>query len=1121
MPDGYLYKPKIRSKFKKKSGGIVVIYRETLKQSLNFFYSPSEFVQWMGIDSTLLGTTKNILIGCVYIPPEGSKYASNQCFHEIENEMLDLSTKHDSYVSLIGDFNSRTKLLNEIIFPENELFEVLDELVDDDMLAYVNDYECLQRYNFPILRYSCDQAKPSNYGYKLIDFCKKNNLYIGNGRLEGNDFKIGAKTCKNASVVDYLLVSSPIIPLIKSFNILDFNPLYSDVHCCVQVNFHASLTDFTTHSNQTDSIKTTQARRWDPAKSNQFSESIRNDVMVFNELYRLIDNLGVNHDESDKHTVNTIVNKIGNLFIKSATGVFGVKSNCKKNVSNIFPKWFDKKCHEKRDVFHNARKTYNNVKNDENRDALNVASREYKRQMNTSRTNYEQKMEREMRDTEKSDPKKLWKILNSLKKNEKDKNVNIQIDQLFNYFKSLNSRGDDCDDDQFEYNPNDPEDPHITGILDDIISEDEILKAIKNLHNGKAASDDFIINEFLKTTCDQLMPIYLKLFNFILDTGIIPESWLTGIIKPVYKNKGDLNDLDNYRAICLTSNLGKVFTSIMNTRLNNLADEFDLITDAQGGFRKGYSTQDNIFVLHSLISLYLGTGKKLFCAFIDFRKAFDTVWRVGLFQKLIKNGIRGKVFRVIVNMYTDIKSCVQFGDLTTDFFPCEIGVRQGEKLSPFLFALYLNDLENFLDEHNVSNLSHLNEMSMQHIEMYIKLFLLLYADDTVIFAESEQKLQNALNCFEEYCKLWKLSVNVSKTKIVIFCKRKSQRVYEFKLFNEIVQLSDTYTYLGLIFNYTGTFCKGRDKLVEQSQKALYALYQKINNFPIPIDLQLKLFDALIVPILTYSSEIWGFEKLETVEKIHLQFCKKILGVRSTTPSFMVYGELGRFSLDVHIKMKMVCFWYKLASNENKLSGKMYRLLLNMYNAGNRSFRWINFIKCIFDDAGMSEIWQVQEHVNVNFIKTSLKQRLQDQFIQQWFVKIDASSRGKYYSNFKTEFGLEPYLLRLKKSTRISICKLRTCNIKLPIETGRWANTYVPEENRICYLCMNGLGDEYHYVSECTNDVIINLQNDYIPAYYRTNANRHKFYGMLKYCNPNVLNPLSLFIRKVEKFITLL
>jgi hypothetical protein len=86
--------------------------------------------------------------------------------------------------------------------------------------------------------------------------------------------------------------------------------------------------------------------------------------------------------------------------------------------------------------------------------------------------------------------------------------------------------------------------------------------------------------------------------------------------------------------------------------------------------------------------------------------------------------------------------------------------------------------------------------------------------------------------------------------------------------------ADSYSYLGVIFNYNGNVCTARKKLLDQANKALYALYRKIRNLAIPIDLQLKLFDSLITPILVYSCEVWGFENKQGIEKMHLQYCKR-------------------------------------------------------------------------------------------------------------------------------------------------------------------------------------------------------------------------------------------------------
>ena len=144
-----------------------------------------------------------------------------------------------------------------------------------------------------------------------------------------------------------------------------------------------------------------------------------------------------------------------------------------------------------------------------------------------------------------------------------------------------------------------------------------------------------------------MLPVYVKLFNLIFDTGIVPESWLIGNIIPIYKNKGNIENPENYRPITLLSCLGKLFTAIINTRLNAFSDERYLITHSQAGFRKGFSTSDNLFIIQSLIDILKSKNKKLYCAFVDFKQAFDTVWRKGLWYKLDQYNINGKCLQLI------------------------------------------------------------------------------------------------------------------------------------------------------------------------------------------------------------------------------------------------------------------------------------------------------------------------------------------------------------------------------------------------------------------------------------------------------------------------------------------
>ena len=107
-------------------------------------------------------------------------------------------------------------------------------------------------------------------------------------------------------------------------------------------------------------------------------------------------------------------------------------------------------------------------------------------------------------------------------------------------------------------------------------------------------------------------------------------------------------------------------------------------------------------------------------------------------------------------MYENIKSRISFQGQISDYFSCNNGLRQGENLSPFLFAIYLNDLEQFFSDKDISGLSTISDELEEKLFVYLKIFILLYADDTVLMAETATDLQTQLNWFCKYCKLWKL-----------------------------------------------------------------------------------------------------------------------------------------------------------------------------------------------------------------------------------------------------------------------------------------------------------------------------------------------------------------------------
>ncbi|KAK6185461.1 hypothetical protein SNE40_007689 [Patella caerulea] len=474
-------------------------------------------------------------------------------------------------------------------------------------------------------------------------------------------------------------------------------------------------------------------------------------------------------------------------------------------------------------------------------------------------------------------PKDFWKMINNLNKQNDDTKADINIDMFYDYSKNLNDYTDVENDDEYNINSE-------NSTLDKEISKEEILYSVKCLKNNKAAGTDMVINEYIKSTIEIFIPIYYIFFNLILNSGIVPASWTIGSIVPIYKKKGDCGLPENYRPITILSCLGKLFTSIINNRLNNFVDEHNLLNETQAGFRKDYAVTDHLFSLCAIMSYLRSQKKKLFCTFIDFSKAFDQVWRIGLWYKVLNSGITGKCFNVIYNMYQDIKSSVKYKNKISATFPCKIGVRQGENLSPLLFALYLNDLEAFLLNHDCKGVQ--TEYYENELLNYLKIFELLYADDTVLFADNVNNMNIMLNAFGEYCTLWKLNVNIDKTKVVIFGSR-GQSNATFSLLNRDLEICDSYNYLGVVFSKGCSFAQAQPRIKNQASKALHLLYSRIHNLNLPIDCQLKLFDHTILPILLNGCEIWGFGDLSPIETIHNQFLSNILKVKKKYPSVHV------------------------------------------------------------------------------------------------------------------------------------------------------------------------------------------------------------------------------------------
>ena len=198
---------------------------------------------------------------------------------------------------------------------------------------------------------------------------------------------------------------------------------------------------------------------------------------------------------------------------------------------------------------------------------MKKAEKEYKKLLDKSIVNHRKVMRQKMKELRSKNSKEYWKILNS---GCRKKQPNISISSLFDFFKKFNEAlvNIEHDYDLLNIEPHFINTPNIE--INGQITADEILKSIQDLKTQKACGDDNIIKEYIKSSAHLLIPIYVKLFNCIFDSGKVSGTWLTGNIIPIFKNKGKSDEPKNYRPISILSCLGKLFTSILNKTIKCL-----------------------------------------------------------------------------------------------------------------------------------------------------------------------------------------------------------------------------------------------------------------------------------------------------------------------------------------------------------------------------------------------------------------------------------------------------------------------------------------------------------------------------------------------------------------------
>ena len=327
------------------------------------------------------------------------------------------------------------------------------------------------------------------------------------------------------------------------------------------------------------------------------------------------------------------------------------------------------------------------------------------------------------------------------------------------------------------------------------VMPDEVFYAIKLLKTRKAPGWDGIQNEHIFHGGHNLIYCICKLFNSILVREIIPDSWKTSIIVPIYKAKGKLKtDPNNYRPVSLLPAMCKLFAKVLMERINTFFQRLPKTFPCpqQQGFQKSLSCLTTAFNLQETIYYNLDLHSNVYVAFLDIHKAFDSVWHDGLLFKLDKSGINGKIWHIIKDSYTNIRCRVSINGLLSDVIKMTRGIRQGGVTSTGFYLVFADGL-----------LSELEASGLGATVCSVRSGNPGFVDDLALIATSPAMLQKLFDIVNLYMLKWLIRIHTDKSCILIFSNNKQIQVCNmFHIGNDPIRQETSANYLGILQDTT-------------------------------------------------------------------------------------------------------------------------------------------------------------------------------------------------------------------------------------------------------------------------------------------------------------------------------
>jgi len=565
-----------------------------------------------------------------------------------------------------------------------------------------------------------------------------------------------------------------------------------------------------------------------------------------------------------------------------------------------------------------------------------------------------------------------------------------------------------------------------------------------------------------------------------------PEPLWYAQIMMLAKNNNDPNDMNNYRGISFLSTIAKLYETVLYWRLQPHVS--GMLHVQQAGFTHQRGCPEQIFTLMECASYrYYHQFKSTYILFCDLAKAYDSVWRNGMYYKMIHEfQLPPHFVNIIRQIYSSVRCCILYEGVTSITFTAHKGLLQGSVLSPLLFNMYINEL--------VGNL-HTNLTGVMYgytaqwtdrddndrtIEPY-KAATTFFADDFTTINADAKGVNDSIKHIDQHNRRWRLTLNCNKGKtevLVMYCMPSDVKHQQWQTpSGDVIRRTKQYTYLGVQLTDYADATQYIDKRLHASHNAMGKLHSAhVLSSNVSLECRVSLYKSIILPILNYGSEVMtygsttSFNQLcDTIGKRHQIYVKQLLQCRSKSAAIdWCFAETG-FEPIIYSKAAYIFSFYSRMSlaNNNIPAHQIYdRMCVMRHQAqagrhSNCTDPYQSWYHKHLED--LAKQFDVNLEVNDKTWIASVKKRLKQHWHTTWLRRMhdNDSTWSKIHTAFKQQPVAEPYLLSLMHPATTSLHKLRSSHFPFQRHTGR-----INDIDTTCTLCHAAEEDITHFLLHC-------------------------------------------------------